>query len=64
MVQADSRRARACERLQALATDLVGAACRAQIDALSGRAGAAAASLRAALQSRTATTTRRSGCGR
>jgi hypothetical protein len=51
LVRTDVERARAsCERLAALAPDLVGAACRAQIGALSGRAGAAAASLRAALQ--------------
>jgi predicted Zn-dependent protease len=39
-----------CERLAELAPDLVGVACRAQIDALTGRAGAAAASLRDALR--------------
>lgn len=39
----------ACERLAALASALVGAACRAQIDGLTGSAAAAAASLRAAL---------------
>jgi tetratricopeptide (TPR) repeat protein len=39
-----------CRKLAELAPDLVGAACRAQIDALTGRAAQAAASLRAALQ--------------
>jgi hypothetical protein len=39
-----------CQRLAELAPDLVGAACRAQIDALTGRASRGATSLRAALQ--------------
>ncbi len=39
-----------CRSLAELTPDLVGAACRAQIDALSGRAAPAAASLRAALR--------------
>lgn len=39
-----------CQRLSELAPDLVGAACRAQIDALTGRARQAATSLRTALQ--------------
>ena len=52
LVRADVGAARqSCERLAELTPELVGAACRAQIDALSGRAGAAAASLRGALQS-------------
>jgi hypothetical protein len=51
LVRADLARARdSCERLADVADDLVGAACRAQIAALSGRAAAAATSLRAALQ--------------
>lgn len=51
LVQADYAAARAaCARLAPLADALIGAACRAQVDALSGQAGAAAASLRAALQ--------------
>ena len=51
LVRADLARARdSCERLADVADDLVGAACRAQIAALSGRATAAATSLRAALQ--------------
>jgi hypothetical protein len=51
LVRADLDAARAsCARLAELAADLVGAACRAQIDALSGRAGVAAASLRDALR--------------
>ena len=50
LVRADLDRARvACERLGELASDLVGAACAAQIDALSGRAAQAATSLREAL---------------
>ena len=52
MVQADYRGARAsCENLAPLVSPLVGAACRAQIEAATGRAGSAAAGLRAALQS-------------
>jgi len=39
-----------CQRLAELAPDLVGAACRAQIDALTGRAAQGARALRAALQ--------------
>jgi hypothetical protein len=51
LVRADLAGARtACERLAELTADLVGAACRAQIAALTGRAGEAATSLRAALQ--------------
>lgn len=51
LVRADLARARdACEQLAALTVDLVGTACRAQIAALTGHAGEAAASLRAALQ--------------
>jgi hypothetical protein len=50
LVQADYGAARvACTRVAAQADALIGAACRAQVDALTGRAGAAAASLRAAL---------------
>jgi tetratricopeptide (TPR) repeat protein len=40
-----------CQRLAELAPDLVGAACRTQIDALTGRAAQGATSLRAALRS-------------
>ncbi|HEU5294191.1 MAG TPA: hypothetical protein VFU71_05340 [Burkholderiaceae bacterium] len=51
LVRADLDRARqACDRLDELTPDLVGAACHAQIDALSGRATQAATSLRSALQ--------------
>jgi tetratricopeptide (TPR) repeat protein len=39
-----------CQRLGELGADLVGVACRAQVDALTGRASAAAASLRDALR--------------
>jgi tetratricopeptide (TPR) repeat protein len=39
-----------CQRLAELGADLVGVACRAQVDALTGRASAAAASLRDALR--------------
>ena len=39
-----------CQRLAELASDLVGAACRTQVDALTGRAAQGAKSLRAALQ--------------
>ena len=50
LVRADLERARAaCERLDELASDLVGAACLAQIDALSGHATQAATALRTAL---------------
>ena len=50
LVRADLVRAReACERLAQLAPGLVGAACRAQIDALTGRATHGATALRAAL---------------
>lgn len=41
---------RSCEGLARQASPLVGAACRAQVDAVTGRAPAAAAALRAALQ--------------
>lgn len=44
-----------CARLAELTPDLVGAACQAQIDALTGRATQAATSLRAALQEQTDT---------
>ncbi|WP_298825349.1 hypothetical protein [uncultured Piscinibacter sp.] len=51
LVQANYPGAReACERLAALAEPLIGAACRAQVDALTGRAGPAAESLHAALR--------------
>lgn len=51
LVRADYPAARqACEQLAALAEPLVGAACRAQVDALTGRAGPAADALRAALR--------------
>lgn len=51
LVRTDYPAARqACEQLAALAEPLVGAACRAQVDSLTGRAGAAAAALRAALR--------------
>jgi hypothetical protein len=50
LVRADYERARvACERLGTLAAPLAGAACRAQIAALSGRATQAATALRSAL---------------
>jgi tetratricopeptide (TPR) repeat protein len=50
LVRADLERASdSCEHLAELTPDLVGAACRAQILALSGRAGPAAALLRSAL---------------
>jgi len=50
LVRTDLDRAReACEQLSDLTADLVGAACHAQIDALSGRATQAATSLRSAL---------------
>ena len=51
MVNARYDEARAsCERLVPLAPPLVGAGCRAQVDAVTGRATQAAATLRAALQ--------------
>ena len=51
VVRADYRGARAsCEALAPLVSPLVGAACRAQVEAATGRAGSAAAGLRAALQ--------------
>ncbi len=51
MVLADYRGARvSCEQLVPLVSPLVGAACRAQVEAVTGRAGAAAARLRATLQ--------------
>lgn len=54
LVQARYPQARsACERLADLAEPLIGAACRAQVDALTGRAAAAAQSLRAALRADT-----------
>ena len=50
MVQADYGRARqSCERLAPLATPLIGAACLAQVDAVTGHAAEAASRLRAAL---------------
>jgi hypothetical protein len=50
LVQGRPAEARAdCERLSVLAAPLVGVACMAQVEGLSGRAGAAATSLRAAL---------------
>ena len=50
MVQADYGRARqSCERLVPLATPLIGAACLAQVDAVTGHAAEAASRLRAAL---------------
>ena len=50
MVQADYPKARqSCERLAALASPLIGAACLAQVDAVTGHAAEAAARLRAAL---------------
>lgn len=51
LVRADYPAARqACEQLAALAETLVGVACQAQVDALTGRAGPAAEALRAALR--------------
>jgi len=51
MVQADYAQARqACERLAPLASPLVATACIANVDSVSGKAGAAAAALRSALQ--------------
>jgi Tfp pilus assembly protein PilF len=52
LVRADLDRAReACDQLADLSPDLVGAACHAQIDALTGHATQAARSLRSALHS-------------
>jgi hypothetical protein len=52
MVQARYAEARkSCVQMAALTSDLVGVACRAQVDAATGQAGPAAAALRAALQS-------------
>lgn len=51
LVRADYAGARSsCEALAPLAGPLIGVACRAQVDGVTGRAGAAAAALRAALQ--------------
>lgn len=51
LVQADYRQARqACDRLAALAPLLIGSACRAQVDAVTGKPAAGATALRAALQ--------------
>lgn len=51
MVQADYGQARrGCEQLAALAPGLLATACMAQVDAITGKAAAAAAALRAALQ--------------
>ena len=56
LVQARYPQARAaCERLAALAEPLIGAGCRAQVDSLTGRAAAAADTLRAALRADAAT---------
>ena len=53
MVLADYAGARAsCQRLQALVPPLLGAACQAQVDAITGQAQAATTALRSALQSR------------
>ena len=50
MVQADYAKARqSCERLAPLATPLIGVACLAQVDAVTGHAAEAASRLRAAL---------------
>lgn len=50
LVRADYAGARAsCQRLAALAPALIGSACLAQVDAMTGRAGEAVAALRAAL---------------
>jgi tetratricopeptide (TPR) repeat protein len=55
MVRGDYRGARiSCEALAALAPPLIGAACHAQLDATTGRAAAAAATLRQALAAPTA----------
>ncbi|WP_245213306.1 hypothetical protein [Rhizobacter sp. AJA081-3] len=51
LVRAQYPQAReACEQLAPLAEPLIGAGCRAQVDSLTGRAGAAAEALRAALR--------------
>lgn len=51
MVQADYGQARkSCEAMAPLTTPLIAAACRAQVDAATGRAAAAAATLRGALE--------------
>ena len=51
MVLADYAGARAsCQRLQALVPPLLGAACQAQVDAITGQAQAATTALRSALQ--------------
>ena len=51
LVRAQYPQAReACEQLASLAEPLIGAGCRAQVDSLTGRAGAAAEALRAALR--------------
>ncbi len=51
MVRADYAEARrGCQQLQRLASALIGAACMAQVQAVTGQAAAAAAGLRAALQ--------------
>jgi hypothetical protein len=56
MVRGDYRAARiSCEALAALAPPLIGAACRAQLDATTGRAATAAATLRQALATPAAT---------
>jgi Tfp pilus assembly protein PilF len=50
LVQADYASARrACEQVAALATPLIGVACRAQVDSLTGQAAAAATALQGAL---------------
>jgi predicted Zn-dependent protease len=60
MVQADYAGARAsCQRLAALAPGLIGSACQAQVDAVTGRAGPAVASLRSALGDATASPAQR-----
>ncbi len=54
LVQADYAAARrGCEAMAPLATALVAAACRAQVDAVTGRAASAATGLRSALQQAT-----------
>jgi hypothetical protein len=54
MVRADYAGARAsCERLVPLVSPMVGAACRAQVDAATGQGAAAAAALRGVLQRET-----------
>jgi predicted Zn-dependent protease len=57
MVQARYTQARSsCERMAALASRLVAVACRAQVDAATGRAAEAAAALRTALQAESGAT--------